>query len=128
MLDKSQQEIRQRVQSFRYAFAGFWYVLRTQKNAWIHAVFSLAVVALGLWLNLSLTEWALIILTIAIVWMAELLNTAIEALVDLITLEEHPLAKVAKDVSAAAVLLCAFAAVLVGVMILGPPLWQRLAG
>ncbi len=128
MLDKSQQEIRQRVQSFRYAFAGFWYVLRTQKNAWIHAVFSLAVVALGLWLNLSLTEWALIILTIAIVWMAELINTAIEALVDLITLEEHPLAKVAKDVSAAAVLLCAFAAVLVGVMILGPPLWQRLAG
>lgn len=128
MLDRSQHEIRQRMQSFRYAFAGWWYVLRTQKNAWIHAVFSLAVAALGLWLNLSLIEWAIIIITIAIVWMAELINTAIEAIVDLITLEEHPLAKVAKDVCAAAVLLSAFAAVLVGLMILGPPLWQRLMG
>ena len=128
MLDNSQSELGKRAKSFQYAFEGWWYVLRTQKNAWIHAVASLAVVALGLWLGISLTDWAIIILTIAIVWMAEFINTALEAIVDMTMTEKNPLAKVAKDVSAAAVLIGACAAVLVGFLILGPPLWQRLIG
>ena len=86
------------------------------------------VVALGLWVGLLRTDWALIIITMTIVWMAEFVNTALEAIVDMTTPEEHPLAKVAKDVGAAAVLLGACAAVLVGILILGPPLWQRLIG
>ena len=128
MSDSSQSELRNRAKSFQYALEGSWYVLRTQKNTWIHAVASLAVVALGLWLGLLRTDWALIIITMTIVWMAEFVNTALEAIVDMTTPEEHPLAKVAKDVSAAAVLLGAGAAVLVGILILGPPLWERLFG
>ena len=64
----------------------------------------------------------------AVVWMAEFMNTALEAIVDMIMPEKHPLAKVAKDVTAAAVLIGACAAVLVGFLILGPPLWQRMSG
>ena len=59
-----------RIDSFRHAFAGWWYVLRTQRNAWIHAVISTAVFVAGLWLGLNRTEWAIIILTMATVWMA----------------------------------------------------------
>lgn len=127
-VDKDSSEFLKRVKSFQYAFEGWWYVLRTQKNAWIHAAASLMVVGLGVWLGLSRSDWALIILTIAMVWMAEFMNTALEAIVDMTMPEIHPLAKVAKDVSAAAVLVGACAAVLVGILILGPPLWQRLIG
>ena len=70
----------------------------------------------------------IIILTIAIVWMAEFINTALEAIVDMTMPEKNQLAKVAKDVSAAAVLIGACAAVLIGFLILGPPLWQHLIG
>ncbi len=128
MSDSIQREFRNRAKSLQYALEGWWYVLRTQKNTWIHAVASLAVVALGFWLGLPRTDWALVIITMTIVWMAEFVNTALEAIIDMTTPEEHPLAKVAKDVSAAAVLLGACAAVLVGILILGPPLWQRLIG
>jgi len=128
MQEGGQRELHQRAKSFQYALEGWWYVLRTQKNTWIHAAASLAVVGLGLWLGLSRSDWAIIVLTIAIVWMAEFMNTALEAIVDMTMPEIHPLAKVAKDVSAAAVLFGACAAVLVGILILGPPLWQRLSG
>jgi diacylglycerol kinase len=128
MPDSNRGELRKRARSFQFAIEGWWYVLRTQKNTWIHAIVSLAVVVLGLWLGLPRADWAIIIVTIAIVWMAEFMNTALEAIVDMIMPEKHPLAKVAKDVSASAVLLGAFAAVLVGILILGPPLLQRLIG
>lgn len=117
-----------RVKSFRYAFAGWWHVLRTQPNAWIHATVTVAVVLLGLWLRLSRTDWAILILTFTAVWTAEFINTAIEAVVDLVSPTPHPLAKTAKDVAAAAVLVGACGAVLIGLLILGPPLWARLFG
>ena len=119
--------INSRARSFGYAFRGFWYVLRTQQNAWIHAVIATLVVILSLWLRLDAREWAIIILTTAMVFTAEFLNTAIEAVVDLASPQKHPLAKVGKDVGAAAVLIAALAAILVGLLILGPPLWARLA-
>jgi diacylglycerol kinase len=116
-----------RLASFRYAFAGAWYVLRTQRNAWIHALVALAVVLTALWLEPGRIEWAVLILTIALVWIAEFVNTAVEAVVDLLSPNLHPLAKVGKDVAAAAVLIAALAAVLVGLLILGPPLWAKLS-
>ncbi len=119
--------IESRFRSFGYAFRGFWYVLRTQRNAWIHAVIATIVFLLSLWLRLDAREWSIIVLTTAMVFTAEFLNTAIEAVVDLASPQKHPLAKVGKDVGAAAVLIAALAAVLVGLLILGPPLWQRLA-
>ena len=115
-----------RALSFRYAFAGWWFVIRTQRNAWIHAVVSIAVVIVSFWLGLSPHEWAVIVLAIALVWTAEFLNTALEAVVDLASPQQHYLAKVGKDVGAAAVLIAAVSAALIGFLILGPPLWARL--
>ncbi|MCC7359882.1 MAG: diacylglycerol kinase family protein [Anaerolineales bacterium] len=114
-----------RLASFRFAFAGWWYMLRTQRNAWIHAVVSTVVFALGLLLGLGRLEWAILVLTVGLVWMAEFVNTALEAVVDLASPDLHPLAKVGKDVAAAAVLVGAATAVLVGLLVLGPPLWAR---
>jgi diacylglycerol kinase (ATP) len=113
-----------RIRSFGYAFRGWWHVLRTQQNAWIHAIISTAVIILSLWLRLPPRDLAVLLLTIAMVWAAEFFNTAIEAVVDLASPMHHPLAKVGKDVGAAAVLIAALAAVGVGLLILGPPLWM----
>lgn len=122
------QRSRNRLAAFRYAFAGWWYVIRTQRNAWIHAVASAAVVATGLWLHLDRLDWAILLLAIGLVWLAEFLNTALEAVVDLASPEHHPLARVGKDVGAAAVLIAAATSALVGLLVLGPRLWARLFG
>ncbi len=116
-----------RSRSFGYAFRGWWYVLRTQRNAWIHAIVSTAVIILSLWLELPARDLAVLLVTIALVWSAELVNTAIEAVVDLASPMQHPLAAVGKDVGAAAVLIAALASVGVGLLILGPPLWERIS-
>lgn len=115
-----------RLTSIKHAFHGWWYVLQTQRNAWIHGLVATLVLIVGLWLGLPARDWAVLILTIAMVFAAEFINTAIEAVVDLATQEHHPLAKVGKDVGAAAVLIAALAAVLVGLLILGPPLWAKI--
>ncbi|MFZ5821396.1 MAG: diacylglycerol kinase family protein [Chloroflexota bacterium] len=121
-----QRFLQSRIRSFRHAFHGWGYVLQTQQNAWIHAVVATAVFAVGLWLGLPARDWAVLVLTIAMVFTAEFVNTAIEAVVDLASPARHPLAKVGKDVGAAAVLIAALAAIGVGLLILGPPLWQKL--
>jgi len=115
-----------RVRSFRNAFSGWWYVIRTQRNAWIHTLATICVVLLSAWLALPLRDWAVLILTIAMVWTAEFLNSALEAVVDLASPQRHPLAKVGKDVGAAGVLIAAFSAVVIGILILGSPLLARL--
>ena len=114
-----------RTLSFGYAFRGWWHVLRTQRNAWVHAVISTAVIVVSLWLRLPPRDLAVLLVTIAMVWAAEFFNTAIEAVVDLASPVHHPLAAVGKDVGAAAVLIAALASVGVGLLILGPPLWER---
>lgn len=118
--------LRSRARSFRFAFSGWWFVIRTQRNAWIHALISMAVIGLAVWLRLSPNDWAVILLAIALVWTAEFLNTALEAVVDLSSPQQHPLAQVGKDVGAAAVLIAALASVLIGLLILGPPLWEKI--
>lgn len=116
-----------RIAAFGHAFRGWHYALRTQKNAWIHSSIATLVFILGIWLRLTTQDWAVIILTTAMVFIAEFINTSIEAVVDLISPNHHPLAKVAKDVGAAAVLVAALAAGLVGLLILGPPLLGKLS-
>lgn len=118
--------VRGRFRSFRPAFQGWAHVWRTQPNVWLHAAITLAVIAVSFWVGLSRTEWALILLTAGLVWVAEFLNTALEAVVDLASPRQHKLAKAAKDVSAGAVVAAALTAVLVGVLVLGPPLLDRL--
>jgi len=125
-MNKFGEFLASRAHSFENAFHGWWYVLRTQPNAWIHAAISTAVVLVAIWLRLPLRDWAVLFLTIAMVWTAEFINTALEAVVDLVSPHPHPLARVGKDVGAAAVLLAALASILIGLLILGPPLLEKL--
>jgi len=116
------------VESFRFAFAGLWYALRTQRNTRIHLVIAACAIALGVWLGLPSTQWPVLALTIGFVLVSEMLNTVAETLVDLVSPGYHPLAKTIKDVTAGAVLLAALISVVVGLLVLGPPLWIRLWG
>ncbi len=110
------------IQSFVYAFAGVRYCFRTQLNFRIHLAIALLAIFLGIYLGLSWVEWALIATVIALVLVAEMVNTMVEALVDLVTQQYHPLAKIAKDVSAGVVLLTAISAAIVGILIFLPKL------
>jgi diacylglycerol kinase len=114
-------------ESLGFAVQGIWHVLRTQRNARIHAGITAAVILAGLWLGINRLEWSVVILTIALVWAAESINTALEVVVNLVSPSVHPLAKTCKDTAAGAVLVCAAAAVIIGLLIFGPPLWARLA-
>lgn len=117
---------KSRLSSLGYAVAGWLYMLRRQKNIRIQSAASIFVLGLALWLQISYLEMAVIILTITIVWMAEFLNAAVEAAVNLATSELHPMAQVGKDAASAAVLLGVVASILVGLLILAPPLLERL--
>lgn len=106
--------------SFRFALEGLKYTLVSQRNMRVHFTAALAVLLLALYLPLSKVEVLLLFICILLVLVAELFNTAVEAVVDMVSPEFHPLAKVAKDVAAGAVLLCAGLAVVVGVSIFYP--------
>src|SRR5215208_771350 len=113
------------VRSFYFAFAGLWYLFRTQRNARVHAFIGAAACGMGWWLGIERVEWAVLVFTIALVLILEGLNTAVEAAIDLASPQIHPLAKAAKDLAAGMVLIGAIASVAVGLLILGPPLWRK---
>ena len=115
-----------RLKSLSYALAGWIYMLRRQKNTRIQGVASIAILALAAWLGIEPISWAILILTITMVWMAEFINAAVEAAIDLSTSEFHPMAKVGKDVASAAVLLGVMASIIIGLIILLPPLLTKL--
>ena len=108
--------------SIGHALAGLRYALKTQANARVHLVATILVVSLGAGLEISALEWAAILAALALVWMAELLNTAIEILCDIVSLERLETIKRAKDVAAAAVLVSAVAAAGIGAAIFLPHL------
>lgn len=110
--------------SFKYASAGLYFMLRTQRNMRIHTVSGIAVFALAVGLKLPSLQLALIAVVCSLVVICEMFNTAIENAVDLATHRRHPLAKAAKDVAAGAVMAAALNAIVVGVLLLGPPLWR----
>lgn len=116
--------LRAFLRSFGYAYAGIAYAVRTQRNLRVHLVIAGLVIAAAVAFQVTAIEWALLLLTIGVVLASELLNTAAELAVDLLTQEYHPLAKAAKDVGAAAVLTTAVAAVGVGAAVFGPRLWR----
>lgn len=113
-----------RVKAFDYAFQGLGYMIRTQQNAWIHALATVCAIGLSIVLPLSFSEWGLVIVAIVLVWMAEAINTSIEALVDLASPEHHDLAKVAKDCAAGGVLIAAIGAAVIGFIVFLPYLIQ----
>ncbi|MDQ6694572.1 MAG: diacylglycerol kinase family protein [Chloroflexota bacterium] len=108
--------------SFGFAFAGLGYCLRTQRNFRIHTAIAVLGAVAGLLLGLSTVEWAIFVLMCVLVMSAELVNSMVEALVDLVSPGYHPLAKVSKDVAAGVVLLTAIGSVIVGLFIFGPRL------
>ncbi len=112
--------------SVSHACAGLVHTFLTQRNARLHVIAALAAVALAAWLKVDSIRWAILLLTIGAVCAGETINTTVEALVDLLSPEWHERAKVAKDVSAGAVLLLAITAIAVGLLVLGPPLWTTL--
>lgn len=120
--------LRGRLASFKPALAGLGHVLKTQPNSWVHAFITAGVIALGIWLALDTMQWALIVLAMALVWVTEFMNSALETAIDLVSPDHHRLAKIVKDVSAAAVVLAVLAAVVLGLLVLGPPLWWRVFG
>ena len=81
------QFVKSRIRSFGYAYAGWWFVIKTQRNAWVHAAASIMVIGLAILLKLPARDWAVLILTIGMVWTSEFINTALEAVVDLL---RHP--------------------------------------
>ena len=116
------QECKKLINSFKYAIEGFISSFKTERNMKIHVLAMILVVALGFYLKLNLIEWCIITIIIALVLTAELFNTAIETIVDMVSPEKNPNAKLAKDISAAAVLVLAIGAVIIGAIIFIPKL------
>ena len=110
------------LRSFGYALEGVSYLIRTQRSAQIELAVGVVILALAAWLGITPLEWAVLVLAMALVLALEALNTAIELAVTLASPERHPLAKAAKDVSAAMVLIAAVASVVVGAILFGPRL------
>lgn len=113
-------------ESLGYACSGIFQAFRTQRNLRIHFAIAMCVIATGFMLSIGPVEWVLLSLAMALVISLELVNTAIEHVVDLASPDRRPLAKAAKDAAAGAVLVAAAFAVIVGLLVLGPPLWKLL--
>lgn len=110
------------LRSFGYAFRGMKMYLRSGGNATIHIVATILVIALGLWLNISVKNWCILIIAIAMVHAAEAFNTAIEEVVNFISPQHHHLAEKIKDIAAGAVLITAIGAAIIGLLIFGQAL------
>ena len=119
--------VASRLESFRCAFRGVGTLLASQHNARIHLLATVCACGLGFLIGISRLEWCAIVVAIAMVWTAEALNTAFEFLCDVASPEFHPLIQKAKDVAAAAVLLSAVGAAVIGLIVFVPHL-LRIAG
>jgi diacylglycerol kinase (ATP) len=113
-----------RAASFGFAFRGLQALLAAEPNARIHLMATVAAIAFGAVLRLTPLEWCAVVVAIALVWMAEALNTAVETICDLVHPEPHPLVARAKDVAAAGVLCAAIGAALIGALVFGARLLQ----
>lgn len=112
--------LRSRMLSFRYALQGLRFALITQHNFRIHLVAAMAAVGLGFFWRISADDWRWVVMAIAIVLAAELVNTSFEHLCDVVQPELHASVRVAKDVAAGAVLICSIASAVIGVMVFWP--------
>lgn len=112
--------LARRLKSFSYALAGVRFMLRTQHNAWLHGLATLAVIGLGAWCGVSARDWRWLVAAMAMVWVAETLNTAVEYMCDVLSPEYHPAVKHAKDIAAGGVLIAALAAAVLGTLTFWP--------
>jgi diacylglycerol kinase (ATP) len=119
-MEKSTFSILGRMKSFRFAFAGIAFMLRTQHNAWLHLASTVAVCVLGYALQISAQDWRWIVVAVTLVWIGEAVNTAFEHLCDVVSPDFHASVKRSKDIAAGAVLLTAIGAAILGAMIFLP--------
>ncbi|MDP4184916.1 MAG: diacylglycerol kinase family protein [Bacteroidota bacterium] len=118
--------MKKRIFSFKYAFTGIYELIKSEPNARIHLAATICAVAAGFFLQISTSEWCFVIFAIAIVFAAEAFNTVFEKLVDHLFKEYHETARLAKDIAAGGVLICAIAAFIVGLIIFLPKVLQLL--
>lgn len=116
------------LESFGCALRGISYCFATQRNFRIQTAIAFLVIVAGLWLGLPPVEWAVLVVTICAVLVAEMINTGVEALADVLSPDYHPLIMVAKDAAAGAVLLLSSGAVVIGLLLLGPRVFGLLTG
>ena len=114
------KSLERRIHSFKYAFKGIAQVVKTQANMRIHLLASIIVIAVASYLRISANHWCILILTILMVLVAEMFNTAIESICDAVTTEQNRHIAAAKDIAAAAVLVTAIASVIIGLLIFIP--------
>jgi diacylglycerol kinase (ATP) len=116
-----------RLKSFGYAMAGLGWMLKTQHNAWLHLLATACVVSCGLFLQLRAQDWCLLVVAMALVWMAEAINTAMEYLCDVVSPQYSEAVKRAKDIAAGSVLIAACAAAIIGSLTFWPyiNIWLR---
>lgn len=114
------QEYKKIINSFKYAIEGLVSSFKTERNMKIHIMAMIIVIALGIFMKLNKIEWCIITIAIVMVISAELFNTAIETVVDMVSSQKNPQAKLVKDIAAAAVLVLAIGAAVIGIIIFGP--------
>ena len=118
--DLKKKGINRLFKSFKYAYEGLKYAFKYEQNILVHFLATILVIIAGIFFKISMTEWLVLTLIIGLVIATELINTSIEATIDLVTKEVHPLAKVAKDTAAAAVLIFGITALIIGLIIFVP--------
>ena len=112
--------IANRTKAFAYAIAGLIYVFKTAHAIWIQTVIAACVVLVGFYLKISASDWRWIALAITLVWMTEIMNTAVESVCDALHPEHHPMIGIAKDAAAGAVLMAGIGAVVIGLLTFWP--------
>ena len=118
--------MKKRIQSFGYAGRGVWLVISKEANMKIHLAVAVLVVMAGFFFQISMAEWIACMLCFGLVFTAEMINTAIENLIDLVSPKQHELARNGKDIAAGAVLIAAIIAAVIGLIIFLPKVWMLL--
>lgn len=126
--DLKKKGLHRLVKSFTYAFDGLKYAFKYEQNILVHTLATILVIIAGIFFKISLTEWLVLALIIGLVIATELINTSIEATIDLVTKDVHPLAKIAKDTAAAAVLVFGLTAIVIGCIIFLPKILVLIGG
>lgn len=126
--DLKKRSLNRLVKSFTYAFDGLKYAFKYEQNILVHTLATISVIIAGIFFKISPIEWLVLVLIIGLVIATELINTSIEATIDLVTKEIHPLAKIAKDTAAAAVLVFGLTAIIIGCIIFLPKILILIGG
>lgn len=118
--NKKHRSIKRLFKSFKYAFEGIHHAFKFEQNLSVHIIVGIIVIITGLFVKLSLNEWAILTVVMTMVIALEMINTSLEAMVDLVTDKFHPLAKIVKDCASGAVLIMTIGAIVTGLIIFIP--------